>query len=442
MKTSKDEQDKRNKVLNRAKQTLNLENNDSKDSKETLKEAEHLENLQDMSKRTGSGNFTPEELEGVKDMDSYRKWRKLRKLPILNEHRKIKCTDGSTIDLAWFPAYLESRIKHLPPMEIQSIMKSKEIYQKMHLTANKFKLKAYGYQFQQKIRERKLNKSREIGFIKSKSADLIELFGRMFTIEEVHQVVVEEWKFPASYNDIVEFKKNNLAVIVEKQEIHKREYSDLRLVQKRSRLEELTHLYNKLRDKIKTTTNREDIKVMKDILTEVRKEVEGEKLVLSGGLDLNIEANINVHLQREVFKEFSLTQIIVGRVASRMNIASSRIIEGLQNSYYARFNRFLGNEPEDVDFEEMEYPSQAGYDFEKIAVKHREEVVLTKQKKQELRVEETKATLRVEQSNLKESLLAKIREKTGDVKRDKLKIGEEELKRLKSFDKNKLKDND
>lgn len=385
------------------------------------------ETFQEIGQRTGTGNFTPEELEGVIDQDAYRKWRRLMKLPILNDQRRVMASDNVEVDLGWLTHYFEARIDHLPPLEKNELLQKKSIYLGIHLTANKWKVKAYGMQPKSKSNK----KGKFPGFLKSKQGTLIELFGKMFTVEEVHKIIVEEWNFPVAINDVIEFKKTFIGVISEKVELHKKEYSDLRLVQKRSRLEELTDLYNRLKDKLKIAPHREDIKVLVQIVDSIRKEVEGEKLHISGGLDLKIESDIAAHLQKEVFKEFSLSQIIIGRVASRMGIDSSRIVQGLNNSYYSRYNRFLGNEPEDVEFEDVTYPSNMGYDFEAIKANYKESEATAKREKDALNISEAQSSIKVAKEGFKESLLRKLSEKAGEVKASRFKVQQTELTKSK-----------
>lgn len=371
------------------------------------------------------------ETEGIVDHEAYKEWRRLKRLPILNDLMEVKCSDGSTVNLAWFPTFFKRRTEHLPAEECETLAEKQTIYKKTHHLAMMAKNKAYGYQNVKRAQEASAAKNKEVGFLKSRKPQIIELFGKMFSIEEVHKIIVEEWDFPVSMKEVTEFKRNNLAVIQEKQEIHKASHSDLRLTTKRSRLEELTYLYNRLNDKIKITVNREDVRVMTSILVEIRREIEGEKITINGKFDINIEANINDHLQKEVFKEFSLTQIIIGKVASRMRVNAARIVQGLSNSYYARFNRFIGAEPEDIDWEEIEYPSQMGFDFEKIAQRYAEKEVVYARETAAIKKAEADSSVRVAQSGLKAALMAKLAEKTGDVKREKLLIDGAELTRKK-----------
>lgn len=416
-------------ALKKAKNQLNgdqgLANDDAFDSVPAT-------SIQTMGKRNGRGlEDIEEQSEDIKDKDAYRLWRRLKALPILNEDMIISCSDGTKVNLAWFPKLVESRTSHLSVEERTHIQDKKLIYHQTALKAMQAKQKAYGNDPLRKARLAMAEKSREMGFLKARKAQIIELFGRMFSVTEVHKIIVEDWNHPVSLQEVIDFKRNNLSIISEKQEIHKREHSDLRLVHKRSRLEELTQLYNRFVDKIKVTMNREDARMMKELLVEIRREIEGERVTINGKLDLNIEADINQHLQKEVFKEFSLTQIIVGRAASRMRVHSSRIIQGLQNSYYARFNKFLGAEPEDIDWEEIDYPSAMGFDFEKIAMKYKEKETISAREIAALKQGETDIQLKMAQGGLKEALQRIIAERTGDVKRDKLHIDQSELSKLK-----------
>lgn len=423
----KKENRERIEAIKRAKQQIS----DSDDLKSVDAQPAQLADVQDMSRRSGKGIEVLDELEGVKDKEAYREWRRLKRLPILNEDMMVVCSDNSKVNLGWFPTYFENRISHLPISEREVLHQKRAVYQTTHMKANQAKVKAYGLSSVKKAQAAAQVKSKEVGFLKAKKAQILELFGKMFSTDEVHKVIVEQWKFPVALSEVIDFKRNNLAVIKEKQEIYKSNYSDLRLSNKRPRLEELTNLYNRLKDKIDVTNNREDIRAAMGIIAEIRKEVEGERLTINGKLDLSIEADINAHLQKEVFKEFSLQQIIIGRVASRWNVDSSRIIQGLANSYYARYNRFLGNEPEDIDWEEIEHPSTMGFDFEKIGRAYKEKETRQAAEKVALKLAEGKTQLRVAQGGLKEALMAKLAEKTGDVKRDKLRLEQTELTKAK-----------
>lgn len=398
--------------------------------------------LQDMSRRKGNGaEDLDAETVGVKDMEAYKKWRRMRALPILNEGMIVEASDGGKINLGWLPDYFTRHTSHLPSEERTKLETKRDFYRKIHIQTIHLKHQAYGTNPVKKAQERAAERTKEIGFLKAKKAQLLELFGRMFSVDEIHKIIVEEWNFPIARADVIDFKKNNLTVILEKQEIHKREHSDIRLVHKRSRLENLTTLYNRLEDKSKVTTNREDIRVQKDILVEIRREMEGERVTINGKLDVNIEADINNHLQKEVFKEFSLVQIIMGRVASRMRTPVYRIIQGLQNSYYARYNRFLGNEPEDVDWEEIEHPSSYGFDFEKIAAKYREKETRYANELSAHKAEEGEIQVKVASAGIREMLMARLTEKTGLVKAEKLHIETLELEKRKAaaMDKTGLK---
>ena len=98
-------------------------------------------------------------------------------------------------------------------------------------------------------------------------------------------------------------------------------------------------------------------------LEQIRKEAEGDILTINGAIDVNIEAQIQEHIQEEIYKTINLKEIILGRVAARMNYDPSKLIAALHNSYYAKFVQISGEYDEDA---EITYPSSQAYDFTKI----------------------------------------------------------------------------
>ena len=54
-------------------------------------------------------------------------------------------------------------------------------------------------------------------------------------------------------------------------------------------------------------------------------------------LDVNIEVTIQNHIQKEILRTINLKEIILGRVAARMNYDPKKLVAGLHNSYYAKF---------------------------------------------------------------------------------------------------------
>jgi hypothetical protein len=339
--------------------------------------------------------------EGVVDKASYLKYLKLSKHPILNEEKIVETSDGIEIPLGTFPHIIQKKISHLHTREQIEIMEKKELYSSINNNATKFKRLAFGHvQGRQK---------KGTSILLTRREEMLEYFGRMFTVEEVLKVINEEWGIPINKEAVARFRRENAGEIEKLIDKFKASYSDIRLGVKRSRLEELVYLYGKQKQKYERSSGKEDYKLLLVTLEQIRKEAEGDRLTIDGKLDVSYEVNIQEHLRDEVFKTLNIKEIILGRVAARMGVNPIKLVYSLQNSFYNKFSNVLGNLSDDVDSSDVVYPSQMNYNFEKI------------QKYQERRDEEIQDAVILEEKKddkdvnkaeeIKRALLEKLRKK-------------------------------
>jgi len=344
----------------------------------------------------------------VKNPDALAKFKALVKSPLLNEKAMYEASNGEIINIAWLKHHLDSKIAALPSAEQEKILVMKTTYHKLLLKASVLRKQAMGVDMgMPRGADHPL-------LLQPKEEELIELFGRMFSPEEVHKIVVEDFKLPASLQQVINFRRKHLNTITEKIELFKREYSDIRLGVKRSRLEELVWMYNRLKSKYKETDSREDVRVMLSLIEQVRKEVEGDTIKFEGNLDVNLESTVNIHLQKEVFHQLNINQIIMGRVASRMGQQSIDLVRALQDSYYSRFNKMNGID--DVDYEEIEYPSNVPYDFDQIKTLNGKDELALDERNAKRKVDKEAKMEQAAVLGFKEKLLAKLANKQEEVK--------------------------
>jgi len=299
----------------------------------------------------------PEEVISLPD---YEILIKLKKHPILKS--SYTASDGQKIVVAKMSVLqMRTAIENLPELEKQKIEKLKSLHlktvkqigrhQKLAFGVSSASYTAYGESLQRLDKE----KSR-----------VLELLGRMYTIGDIMRILNQEWKIPTTRKALEKFKQNNIEEVNRRITEYKSSFATVRLSVKRSRLDELSDLYNKSKVKYLDEEKRDDLRMLLQILEQIRKESEGERLTIDGKVDLTYEQNINIHLMQEVFKTLNLKEIILGRVASKMNINPVKLIHSLSNSYYKNFSNVLGNYSENNNGEELVYPSQLNYDFEKI----------------------------------------------------------------------------
>lgn len=351
------------------------------------------------------------DLDGnVVDHEAYKIYKSLRRSAIFNKDRMYEFEDGDIVDLAMFPTYLKKLIEAQPLEEQQKCLAQKAIFNQKRGAILIYKRKSLGGKLMG------VAAGSDHSMIATRKEEILELFGRMFTIEEVHKIIVEDWKIPCGFDVVQRFRKYNIDIISAKIEKYKVEYSDLRLGVKRSRLEEYIYIYSTLKDKFKTTSNREDAKVMTSTLEAIRKEVEGDRLTIDGSLDISIENTLNIHLQQEVFKSVNIQQVIVARIAAKIGKNATEVIRSLVSSYYAKYTGFKPASVEGTDQDEVIFPSTMSYDFDQIVRKNNSDVQEAKVIESRLFQERGVVALESKKMGLKEMLLAKINQRNIEVK--------------------------
>jgi hypothetical protein len=391
--------------------------------KERKKEAEAKikERLKDKVKLELTSKYG--DLDGIIDMESYINYVKLSKHAILNSKKYYVTSDGKEINIATWPHLIRKMISHLPPQEQEIIEELKSEYFKVNNKLTVLKRNAYGLKQGRK-------KNTEIGndITEARMPELLEYFGRMFTVDEVAKIVNDRWAIPVKRHEIVDFRtKHNkqIKLLIEK---HRESFDDIRLGVKKSRMEELSFLYSKQKEKYVLGQNREDYKLLLNTLEAFRKEAEGERLTIDGKLNLDYENNINHHLQNEVFKTLNLKEIILAKVAARMNVNPTKLIFSLNASYYKRQSNVLGDfNPEINDNDNLIYPSQMNYDFERIKnnQKMRDDEI-----QEAVILEETRNTNSLSKGmSIREQMLLRLKEKNNQIKRSKEEIEKNVIKR-------------
>lgn len=195
------------------------------------------------------------------------------------------------------------------------------------------------------------------------SSELIELFGRDYSVAEVHKILKDR-NINIAYPVLLRFAKRNDDKIKELRSKWREEIDDVSISIKRSRLEKLNLLLNDLLQHYEDATPLNKLSYSKEIrgiLEQARKEVEGEELKLTVTGRIDIEATISSYLnESQILRDLTIHQMVISRVATRLGIPSMAIIERLANSFYSSFNGFKPNN--DLSTKIL-YPSATNYDI-------------------------------------------------------------------------------
>lgn len=311
--------------------------------------------------------------------------------------------EGEEINLAMLIHYLRRKIEHLSPKEQEIILDLKTKYMQIVQKKNVASGMAWGRIGKPK---KKTPSQKEIEN-KAKQAlenDIITLLGRMFSINEVVKILVEDNGLVVTTAQVKDIMARNLVVIERKREEFRNKVTDVRLYNKRPRLEELAWMYSKMKMRYITLNSVEAYNAMLRTLEQLRKEAEGDILSVRGAIDVNLNVELQAHIQKEILKTINLKEIILGRIAARMNYDCDKLIAGLHNSYYNRFVQISGDYDPNAE-NDMQYPSLVNYDFVEIERKNAErDDVVDIQAQEVTEVQHEKAT------SIKDLFLRKIRE--------------------------------
>jgi hypothetical protein len=367
--------------------------------KKIVKKKRQKDTLSTMAKRAEIDNINN---PNIVNKEAFLKYQETREHPMLNEKKNFVASDGSIINLLNLPHNIKINVEHLPPAEQKKIKALSKVAHHIMCTANGYKTRAFGIGHFRQVKD-----DEPSVLLQNYKEELIELFGRMFTCEEVHQIVVSDWKFPCAIGAVYGFRKAYINDITTKISNFRLAFDDIRLSVKRSRLEELTWTYVTMKEKYKKTTGVMEHRALIQNLEQLRKEVDGDSIRVEGNMDINIESAANLHIQKEVFKELNLNQIIIARIASRQMLHPAQIIKSLADNYYSKYSALL-HDVEDTEYEDVEFPSNNNYDFEEIA--SRNQLWSSEQKKSTAEIKEIQAIQQheAESRSLKEKLFERL----------------------------------
>lgn len=340
--------------------------------------------------------------EDVVNPKEYLKWYAYNKNPLLQNPWQMTST-GEEINIAMLPHRLKKLIEHLSPKEQEDILNLKKKWIALNSKRNVAKAMAYGRMGC--LGGRKTEEAKRIARLTPFEEDITELLGRMFTVVEVVKILGEDNGIAIEEDDVKKVLKKNIVEIERRREEYRNKVTDVRLYNKRPRLDELGWMYSKMKSRYIALNSIDAYNAMLRTLEQIRKEAEGDVLNINGALDVNIEVVIQNHIQKEILKTINLKEIILGRVAARMNFDLKKLIAGLHNSYYAQFVEISGDFNPDAT---MTYPSTMAYDFGAIERTAGREV-------EDIKAEEVTPQEKSSAQRTKEMFLNKIRKQKADL---------------------------
>jgi hypothetical protein len=346
---------------------------------------------------------------GVTNEKAWEEYLVLKKALDNNKDRIFQTSDPQIrVDLLTTIHILRKMVKHLPYDEQDIIFGKTTAFRKLLQEANLKKREAHGT-------VQKNDKGETINILTPKHSEIIELFGKFYKAEEVHEICLRDWGYDISIDIIRKFQKKHIDKIKELQDEYSSKYSDVRLGYKRSRLDELSWLYSQIKQKYLANGSKDDARQLESLLKTIKAEVEGD-LVINGKMQIDVQETLNIQVQQEMIKDFNITALVISKLAGRLNVNPLMILSRLSNSHYAKFTGF--KEPTiSREDDEIYSPTNITYDWDKIISKN-QDIVQEQKKLGELKQIQDEPKV----ISLKDRLMAAMREKQGTLNKTVISI--------------------
>lgn len=321
----------------------------------------------------------------VKNVDAFKEY-KTKHLKFENDPRRdYKFKNGKTLRLPYPP--LKKFFKDNPDCkdESEAVFALQKEFRKTRGLLTSLKKKStskdgesYGLSIKQTLFE-------EYG------PQMLEWFGDFKSPFEVHRILIQKGVKDLSYTDITAYFRNNSNKIRDLRTKIKEDYDDLSIGVKRSRLEKLDYLLQKLYedfDKSHGSTKISISKEIRGIIEQARKEVEGDELKLTVNGRIDIHATIQAKIERtNSLQQLTIAQMVISRICNRSQgtLSYNQMVNRLAYSFYNQYNGFR---PTTKMEEAPIYPSSISYDILELESKHEQAKAIEIKRDEESKVKE------------------------------------------------------
>lgn len=312
----------------------------------------------------------------------------------------LKASNGKEVDLRCVASVVKNNIKGIPKKEQESILAKYSEFRSFISRNVAYKKDKYG----QTNAQRAWNKREEI----------VEMFGRMFRIEDIRQILVEDYDIYVSSTWLNKFKSKHRELISEKIDIYRNSIDSLRLTYKRSRLEELTDIYYIEKSEYRRVPQTQRALNMTRILNQIRQEVEGNNLTINLKHEIDLRATVNEHLAKEALKKVSIQQVILARVAAKNGLNPLTLQTSLANGYYSKLQKAIDTGSLD-EIDSFAYPSERNYDIMEMEELIREKELKAQEERQRFEEAEVLESRINDPEEVRKRMLERLRQESSQI---------------------------
>jgi hypothetical protein len=255
---------------------------------------------------------------------------------IMGDYSAYETSDGITLNLLEWRPNIAKKIRHLPTYEQSYILFKHDRLTRLKIQLGAFKknlIKSYG-------------KNCEIP-LEMRKAQIFEWYAMSYSTEEIHKLLSEESGVNVSFSSLRRFYLRYKVEIEKIQNEYDNVIGAIGISRKRSRLEVLDYMLRKTKQEYDRENGDRMLpfgREMQKILEQARKEVEGEQIRLNIDGTINITATLESAKATELlYSDINFMNLLIARVAARMNINPFLLQWQLTNSWYSKFTGIKRN---------------------------------------------------------------------------------------------------
>lgn len=344
--------------------------------------------------------------EGVIDVAAYKEACKIATEFLRPELIQIEASDGTVATLGGGVYFLKNKIAHLPEKEYLKILKKNSEVMGYHKKVMALMNKARGY-----APARKEIETPQVVY-ETHRAEIIELMGRLYSPQEIQTILMNKYNVLVKTEWLQAFQTRNHDAVNELKESYVRDISNVRLGHKRARLEEMLAIYNNRKWKYVQRDTVENENQLLKILSLIRQETEDNTLTINSNIIAQVELSISNHEKNLLINEAILLRIIITRLASKYNLNPMFYLSKLENGIYSQF---YGVNKEIMDYNAQPiWPSQMMQGLDTVEEKAKQVEGID----ENIRITiPEKITFTRNNTEIKEALLEKIRNKQNELKK-------------------------
>jgi len=184
-------------------------------------------------------------------------------------------------------------------------------------------------------------KTKKKSLLGLKEIEVLEMFGKWYNIEDVHNVIIKEWHLPVQISELKTFYKENIEKIEYLRTKYAKRQDQFHVATDTGRMEGISALYMYWRQAFAESPSVQISQEMRKLIELAKREVKGDEIVikLNGNIDVEATMQANKTID-DVLTKLPINLMVVGLVAAKENVNPMNIMASLTNSYYKNYNGF------------------------------------------------------------------------------------------------------